>query len=220
MLCFLGLVIPASAQFYAGVNAGPLLGRSLEVNTFLWPKNEDWLCFNLSAGYTIPMGFFFEKKSECIRDLKTSGWNLKLVARHNLTIDHKKSHWFWGMGVAYSRQKEWAFQTFCDDEIADEVEAARTGIISGVLQAGYSWNPLHKKSIVQRLKFDFGLQAAIPAINRGKLLAERNYISGVGYTWLPFRSVGLEAIIMVRYELSKRRYGFYKPLKFKRNKSL
>lgn len=201
--------IPAKAQAYLGLNAGPAWGRTLEGQLLIFPKNEDWLTAFAGGGYTLDGQLWFKRKKDCLEDYRYGGWHLKFGVRNNLTTAHKEDHMFWALGIVYSRMKETVSSYGCEP-VFPGFEDRKTGIVSGTLLAGYSLNPIPDWPLYQGLKIDFGVQAGLPFVNRGALIGRRGYVPGIGYRHWPIRAVHLEPFIMLRVELNKRRYGYYK----------
>lgn len=208
MLAFPNL---GKAQMFIGYNIGPILGRTLDADLRLYPKNEDWISFSLGGGYTMhgPM-YFPRKKAECLSHFRNGGFHIRAGARNSLTVDHHDNHMFWGLDVLYSRQNESAVFNTCDSTLNPEKRSQSLNIVSGSINLGYSWNPMKGKSMKQKYLFDFGLRVGYPIWTSLPLLGERDYISGLGFTWLPIRSITFEPIIAFRWELFHSRYGYYK----------
>lgn len=201
------LLFAASAhgQFFAGLNGGPAYGRTLDGMVMLYPKNEDWIAFTASGGYTFRGPLYFPRKADCVDNFKHGGWHMRLGARNGLTTDDFSNHIFWGLEAVYSRQIESATINACDDPRSRN---QRVTVLSGSFNVGYTWNPFRKRTIYQYILVDFGLRASYPFWTNQPLYGERDYISGVGYTWLPIRSIAFEPMVALRVMLFKSRYGF------------
>ncbi|MEM0996298.1 MAG: hypothetical protein AAGN35_04425 [Bacteroidota bacterium] len=209
---------PASAQMYAGINLGPAYGRTVDAGLMLFPKNEDWLSFQLSGGYTFagPM-YFPRKKAECLANFRNGGWHVRLGARNGFTTQHHSSHLFWGLDLIFSRQNESALLNACDTASAAPMSVSQNiNVVTGAINLGYTWNPFHKKTIYQLVLIDFGLRVGYPFWSSAPLLGERDYISGAGFTWFPIRSLSVEPMAILRFKLVKGRYGFFKRRERKR----
>ncbi len=200
------------AQLFVGPNVGGVLGRTVDLGALYYPKNEDWIAISLSGGYTVhgPM-YFARREAECLRQFKNGGWHMRLGLRNGLTTDHHSNHVFWGADLIYSRQNESAHINAC----ATATEPAtlvtqQIDVMSFALNIGYTWNPLRRKTIYQRFLVDFGLRIGHPFWSSAPPLGERDYFSGLGFTWLPIRSVTIEPIAAVRWELFHSRYGYHK----------
>lgn len=204
------------SQLMVGWNAAPLAGGTLEFHAWLHPKNEDWFSLTGGGGYTLMGPFLLDKKEECLRNVRHGGYHFRLGARNSLTTDHHSNYFFWGAQVIYSLQKERALYYTCDSTRSPETIERKFSVLSGSVQAGYSWNPWRRKSILHPFQFDFGLQVGFPLWRNGEFQSARNYISGLGYGNLPIRSVNLEAIAIVRFELAHFKYGYKRFKKDKR----
>lgn len=222
MLAWLLLMLPLGglAQGYLGLNLGPAYGRTLDAQFYLYPKNEDWIAASVSGGYSFSgRTYFARKKKECIGNLRSGGWHLRAGVRNDLTTQNHSSHLYWELLMVYTRHQESGVTGTCDTTGASLREIEQTGsLLSGALRIGYTWNPLHKKTIYQKILVDFGLQLGVPFWSNLELISERNHYSGIGYTWLPFRSVAIEPTITLRWKLNQRRYGFFKGQERKRFK--
>lgn len=212
-LLFLVLTaVPVQAQLFVGPNFGPIPGRTLDLGILAYPKNEDWLAISLSGGTTLqgPM-YFPRKKAECLSGFRNGGWHIRAGARNGFTIDHHANHLWWGLDLIYSRQKESAVFHTCDTATVNPERISQNiGVLSGAINFGYTWNPMKKKTIYQRFLVDFGLRVGYPFWSSAPLLGERDYISGLGFTWLPIRSITFEPMVTIRWELFHGRYGFFK----------
>jgi hypothetical protein len=200
------------AQLFFGPNLGPILGRTADVGFLYYPKNEDWISASLSGGYTLygPM-YFARRDAECLKGFHNGGWHIRGGTRIGFTTDHHKSHMFCGFDLVYSRQREDALLHTCDTATMPPVRFSQNiSVMSGALNIGYTWNILHKKTIYQRFLLDFGLRIGYPFWSSAPLLGQRDYISGVGFRWFPFKSVTLEPMATFRWELWHGRYGYSK----------
>jgi hypothetical protein len=205
-------------QVYAGLNLGPAYARTVDLGLTFYPKNEDWISIQLSGGYTFagPM-YFPRKKAECLGGFRNGGWHVRLGARNGITTQHHSSHPFWGLDLVYSRQQESAVLHLCDTaSLPLERVNQNLSVLSGAVNLGYTWNPFHKKTIYQVVLLDFGLRIGYPFWSKVPLLGERDYVSGLGFTWFPIRSLSLEPIIVLRVKLVRGRYGFFKAKEKKR----
>jgi hypothetical protein len=218
-----GLLLSATqahAQVFVGPNLGPALGRTVEIGVMAYPKNEDWISFLASGGYTFPGPMYFPRRqADCLSHFYNNGWHVRLGARNGLTTDHHSSHMFWGLDLTFSRQNESAVLNTCDTASLpiDHFEQSFNAW-SGGLNVGYTWNPLARKTIHQKFLVDFGLRVTYPFRFSQTPLGERDYFSGVGFTWLPFRSIAFEPIAVIRWELIHSRYGYKKGKTQKRYK--
>jgi hypothetical protein len=204
--------LPLQGQVYMGLNVGPAYARTVDLDFSFFPKNEDWLSFQVSGGYTFagPM-YFPRKKAECLTDFRNGGWHVRAGARNGLTTQHHSSHLFWGLDLVYSRQQESVVKHVCDTSTLNPERLAQNiNVLGGAVNLGYTWNPFHKKSIYQIFLFDFGVRIGYPFWTQAPLLGERDYISGLGFTWFPIRSLTLEPMITLRWKLVKGKYGFFK----------
>ncbi|MBL0020604.1 MAG: hypothetical protein IPP17_30270 [Bacteroidetes bacterium] len=110
LVLFAGLALTlgneASGQLFAGYNAGPILGRTLDAGLLYYPKNEDWIAVAFSGGYTFqgPM-YFARREAECLKQFKNGGWHMRLGLRNGLTTDHHSNHPWWGLDLIYSPPK-------------------------------------------------------------------------------------------------------------------
>lgn len=211
---------PVQAQLFFGPNIGPALGRTIDFGLLAYPKNEDWLAFSLSGGYTFsgPM-YFPRKKAECLSGFRNGGWHIRAGARNGFTTDHHDNHLWWGLDLIYSRQNESAVLHTCDTSQADPQHVSQDiHVMSGSISFGYSWNPMKGKTIYQRFLIDFGLRVGYPFWSSAPLLGQRDYISGLSFTWFPIRSITFEPMITFRWELFHGRYGFFKQKTKKRFK--
>ena len=199
------------AQLFAGYNLGPIFGRTLDADFRLYLKNEDWISFSLGGGYTFngPM-YFPRKKAECLSHFRNGGYHIRAGARNSLTVDHHDNHMFWGLDFLYSKQNESAVFNTCDSTLNPVKVSQRIHVLSGAINFGYTWNPLKGKSIVQKFLVDFGLRVGYPFWTSAPLLGERDYISGLSFTWFPIRSITFEPIVAIRWELFHSRYGYSK----------
>ena len=225
-LLLVGLLVAcsdtASAQLFVGPNFGGLLGRTLDIGALYYPKNEDWIAVSAGGGYTLhgPM-YFARREAECLRQFKNGGWHLRLGLRNGFTTDHHANHIFWGAELIYSRQKESARINSCAAATEPPTQfEQQINVMSGALNFGYSWNPLRRKTIYQRFLIDFGLQIGYPFWSSEPPLGERDYFSGLGFTWLPIRSITIQPMAAFRWELFHDRYGYHKGktrTRFKKN---
>jgi hypothetical protein len=197
------------AQLFVGANAGGILGRTLDVGALYYPKNEDWIAVSATGGYTVygPM-YFARRKAECLRHFHNGGWHVRVGLRNGLTTDHHANHVFWGADLVFSRQNENAIVNACD-ATAHYFEQ-QISVMSGSLNLGYTWNPLRGKTIYQRFLVDFGLRVGVPFWSSAPPLGERDYYSGLGFTWLPIRRIAFEPIAAFRWELFHSPYGYSK----------
>ncbi len=207
-------------QSFAGINLGPLYGRTLDAQLYIYPKNEDWIAVSLSGGYTFSgRGYFIRQEKDCLENLRNGGWHLRLGFRNDLTTDNLDNHLYWEALAVYTRHTESATINTCAESSGHRIPFNSTvNMLGGAVRLGYQWNPLRRKTIYQRFVLDFGLQIGAPIIASAPLVAERNHYSGLGITYLPIRSVALEPIIAVRWKLNQRRYGFFKGRERKRFK--
>ncbi|HEX2898493.1 MAG TPA: hypothetical protein VHS96_02125, partial [Bacteroidia bacterium] len=128
----------ATAQLFAGYNAGPILGRTLDAGLLYYPKNEDWIAVSLSGGYTFrgPM-YFARREAECLSKFKNGGWHMRLGLRNGLTTDHHANHPWWGLDLVYSRQHESARINTCDTASADPMTVSQSlNVMSASLNLG------------------------------------------------------------------------------------
>lgn len=207
------------AQLFVGPNVGGILGRTVDAGLLYYPKNEDWIAVSLSGGYTFngPM-YFPRRKAECIHDFRNGGWHMRLGLRNGLTTDHHANHMFWGADLVYSRQNESARINSCDTSSVPESTVAQSiDVMSLSVNLGYTWNPLRRKTIYQRFLVDFGLRIGYPFWSSAPPLGERDYFSGMGFTWFPIRSITFEPIAVFRWELFHGRYGYSKARTRKRS---
>ncbi|MEM7037828.1 MAG: hypothetical protein AAF570_12670, partial [Bacteroidota bacterium] len=212
MLLLLALAAPASAQIFIGPNIGPAYARTADAELRYFPKNEDWISFAVSGGYTFngPM-YFPRKQAECLSGFRNGGWHVRLGARNSFTVDRADNHLFWGLDLIYSRQKESAvFHTCAEATQNPERMEQELEIMSAAINIGYTWNPLKGKTIYQVFLVDFGLRVGYPFWSSAPLLGERTYISGLGFTWFPIRSIAVEPVAIIRWKLWNNRYGFKK----------
>lgn len=217
-LVFLFIGLATLAQGYIGPNFGPLYGRTGDLQFYVYPKNEDWIALSVSGGYSM-MGktYFPRKEKDCLDDLRSGGWHVRVGARNDLTTQNHGSHLFWELLAVYTRHKESALLNTCDQATSGRMEFEHTAdVISGAIRMGYTWNPLHKKTIYQVFLLDFGLQIGAPIWSSAPIVQERQHISGIGITRFPFKSIALEPLITFRWKLNKRRYGFSKGRERKR----
>lgn len=215
-LSFSGL----SAQVYLGPNLGPAYGRTVEAGLQVYIPNEDWISILASGGYTFEGPLYFpRKKKDCISDVYNQGWHMRIGARNGLTVDHHKSHMFWGLDLTYSHHEESALLNSCATatEPTDRQEQAYK-VWSGGLALGYTWNPVFGRTIYQKFLLDFGLRISHPFYTSQEPFGERNYFSGIGFTWLPIRNVALEPIVAIRWELFHDKYGHNRMRTVKRYK--
>ncbi len=224
LVLFAGLLLTfqneVNAQLFAGYNAGPILGRTLDAGLLYYPKNEDWIAVSFSGGYTFhgPL-YFARREAECLKQFKNGGWHMRLGLRNGLTTDHHANHPWWGLDLVYSRQNESARINTCDAATAPPVTVSQSvNVMSAALNLGYTWNPLRKKTIFQRFVVDFGLRFGYSFWSSAPLLGERDYVSGLGFSWFPIRKVTLEPIAVFRWELFHDRYGYHKARTVKRFK--
>ena len=198
------------AQLFVGPDVGGILGRTLDIGLIYYPKNEDWIAVTFGAGYTVPGPMYFARReADCVRRFHNSGGDIRLGLRNGLTTDHHANHVFWGTELVYSRQNERAVLGGCINPNADP-SSHQFNVMSAALSLGYSWNPLRRKTIYQRFLFDFGLRVGYPFWMSDKSYSERTYYSGLGFTWLPIRSITFSPIAVFRWELFHNRYGFSK----------
>lgn len=212
VVLFMGIREGISAQLFAGFNAGPILGRTADAGLLYYPKNEDWIAVAASGGYTFygPM-YFARRKAECLSHFKNGGWHLRLGLRNSLTTDHHANHVYWGADLVYSRQNESAHIHTCDTATLPRRTVYQSlNVMSVSLNLGYTWNPLRGKTIYQRFVVDFGLRVGYPFWSSAPLLGERDYISGMGFTWLPIRSITFQPMAVFRWELFHSPYGYSK----------
>lgn len=206
----LGSTLPA--QLFVGPNVGGILGRTGDIGVLIYPKNEDWIAASVSGGYTLygPM-YFARRKAECLRQFQNGGWHVRAGARNALTTDHHSNHMWWGADLIYSRQVEQAEVNACDNATEPTATVGQEiDVMSLSLNLGYTWNPLRGKTIYQRFLLDFGLRVSYPFWSSAPPLGQRDYFSGVGFTWLPLRSIAFEPIAVFRWELFHNRYGYSK----------
>lgn len=222
---FILVAFPAKAQFFAGINAGPALGKTVDGFFMLHPKNQEWLSFNLSAGYTVPGPFLLSFLSnDCLTQHKNSGYHVRFGFRNSLvggaqnpTMAHHQNHLFWGLNVVGSQYKENANNDGCNpDEPLGLVERSQL-LVGGAVQAGYAWNlvPFTRDN---NLFLDLGIQIGFPFNPKNGFLGTFNYIPGLGYGF-PGKTgngVNFEFIAVLRYELYHAKYGYNKVKKFKR----
>lgn len=200
-----------SAQIYLGANGGGILGRTGDVQMLFYPKNEDWLSFTGGGGYTAPGPFFFDKRSECLRNFFNHGWHLRAGIRNGITADLRRNHFFWGLQAVYSRNRESARFTYCDSLLENDlIYKNRYTVISAAANFGWTWNVFRKKTVWDKLFIDMGFQIGTPIFRSGESLSERSYISGMGFGPFPFRSLHMEPLLMARYEIWHGRYGYRK----------
>lgn len=202
----------ASAQLFIGPNIGSAYGRTPEAGLLYYPKNEDWISIALGGGYTFngPM-YFPRKKAECIGHFRNQGWHIRLGLRNGLTTDHHENHLYWGLDLIYSRQHESVVRNACEDATEPLERVAQSiNVWSGALNLGFTWNPLRRQTIYQKFLVDLGIRIAYPFASSAPLLGERDYISGVGFTWFPIRSIAFEPVLVLRWELFHSRYGYSK----------
>lgn len=199
------------AQLFAGYNLGPIFGRTLDADLRYYPKNEDWISFSAGAGYTFNGKMYFpRKKAECLSNFRNGGYHIRIGARNGLTVDHHDNHPFWGLDLLYSRQNESAVLNTCDSTLNPESISQSINVMSASINMGYTWNPLKGRTIVQKILVDFGLRIGYPFWSSAPLLGERDYISGLSFTWFPIRSITFEPIVAIRWELFHGKYGYYK----------
>lgn len=215
LLC--GLCSMAQAQLFVGANAGGILGRTVDAGLLYYPKNEDWIAVSLSGGYTVygPM-YFARREADCVRHFHNSGAHVRLGLRNGLTTDHHANHVFWGADLIYGRQNENAIVNNCDS--TKHYFAQKYAVMSGSINIGYTWNPLRRKTIYQRILIDFGLRMGFPFWSSAPPLGERDYYSGLGFTWFPIRKIAFEPIAAIRFELFHSPYGYSKGKTRKRYK--
>lgn len=214
------LPVSVFGQSYLGLNLGPAYGQTVDAQLYIYPKNEDWIAVSLSGGWSRNNKSYFPlKRKECISDLRSGGWHIRLGARNDLTTQNHGSHLYWELLAVYTRHSESVVTGTCDTTNASLERISQTGnVMSGAIRIGYTWNPFHKKTIYQRILLDFGLQVGVPFWSDLELASERNHYSGIGYTRFPIRRVAIEPTITIRYKLNKRRYGFFKGRESKRFK--
>ena len=211
LFCLVGLVQFSAAQLYVGPNVGPLWGRTADLQLYFYPHSEDWIAASVSGGYTFRGLTYFPRRSkECIANLQSGGWHLRVGARNDLTTQNHGSHPYWELLAVYTNQRENVTTGVCDTSASLTSISQTNHVISGALRIGYTWNPFERKTIYQRFLLDFGLQAGLPIWSSQDRLSERQYYSGIGLTWFPIRSVALEPTITLRYRVGIRRYGFHK----------
>jgi hypothetical protein len=216
----LGVVDRLPAQLFFGPNVGPILGRTADAGLLHYPKNEDWIAVSLSGGYTVygPM-YFPRREADCLSQFHNGGWHVRLGLRNGLTTDHHANHMFWGADLIYSRQKEDARINTCDAATEPPSTFSQNiHVMSAAINFGYTWNPLRKKTIYQRFLLDFGLRVGHSFWSSAPLLGERDYVSGVGFSWFPIRSITVEPLVAFRWELFHDRYGYHKAKTRKRFK--
>lgn len=180
------------------------------------PKNEDWFSIHTGAGYTLKTPFLLDKKEECLRNVNHGGYHFRLGARISLTTDHHGNYFFWGGDLVWSKQKESALFFTCDSLLSPETIERKFNVLSGALNAGYSWNPWRRKMYIHPLQFDFGFQLGFPLWKGGEFQSARNYISGLGYGNFPMHGINLSAFAAARYELFHFKYGSKRFKKVKR----
>lgn len=217
-LVFLFIGLASLAQAYIGPNFGPLYGLTGDMQLYVYPKNEDWIALSLSGGYKMNAGTYFPRQEkDCLNDLRSGGWHVRVGARNDLTTQNHSSHLFWELLAVYTRHSESATLNTCDGATGPRIAFDQTAsVVSGALRMGYTWNPLHKKTIYQVFLLDFGLQIGVPVWSSKPIVQERQHISGIGITRFPIKSVALEPMITLRWKINKRRYGFYKGREKKR----
>jgi len=217
---FFLLLTGASAigQSFLGLNLGPAYGRTLDGQLYFYPKNEDWIAVSLSGGYTFQgRTYFTRQEKDCLEDLRSGGWHVRLGFRNDLTTDNLSSHFYWEALAIYTRHTESATINTCPESSGHRISFNSTvNVLSGAVRLGYQWNPLRGKTTDERIVFDFGLQIGAPVMASAPLVAERNHYSGVGITWLPIRSVAIEPVATVRWKLNQRRYGYFRQKERKR----
>jgi hypothetical protein len=214
LLPLLLLLLPllTRAQVFVGPNVGAVFGRSIELGALVYPKNQDWIAASLSAGYTAPGPMYFpRKKAECVADFRNQGWHVRVGLRNGLTTDHHANHFFWGLDLTYSHQNESAVKNTCDNPTGDPFRIDQTVKVWSLgVNTGITWNPLRGKSIYQKFLVDFGLRMSYPFATSVPLIGQRDYISGVGFTWWPIRSIAFQPMAVLRWELFHNRYGYSK----------
>lgn len=211
LLCLMFCALFGQAQLYVGPNIGPLWGRTGDLQFYYYPHSEDWIAASLSAGTTyFGRTYFPQKSKECIDNLRSGGWHIRAGARNDLTTKNHSSHAYWELLAVYTNHHESAITGVCDTSTSLVRVDHDLHVISGALRLGYTWNPFHRKTIYQRFLLDFGLQIGLPIWSNEPLIVERNYYSGIGLTYFPFKSIALEPTITLRYRVGTRRYGFHK----------
>lgn len=211
-LVFLFLGLLAQAQAYIGPNLGPAYGRTGDLQLYIYPKNEDWIALSLSGGYSF-MGktYFPRQEKDCLDDLYSGGWHVRVGARNDFGTQNHSSHLYWELLAVYTRHRESALLNTCATTSEPRIPLDQTAsVVSGAIRLGYTWNPLHKKTIFQVFLLDFGLQIGAPIWSSSPIVGERQHISGIGITRFPVKSVAIEPVIVFRWKLNERRYGFWK----------
>ena len=208
MCCLFGEV---DAQVYIGYNFGSGVGRTLDAQLHVYPKNEDWISVFAGGGYTIPGPFFLTPKADSITGGQNSGWHSRLGARIGLTTDHHGDHLFFGSNLVFAGYKESGTRNL-------ETEYMRKGISVGVgIFAGYSLR-LFKKSVNNKLSIDLGFQAGVPFYSSAGFEGTYNYIPGLGYGFSKAPGLHGELLVLLKYELYHPPYGYRKIRKVKKFK--
>ena len=168
---------PLSGQAFLGINFGPAYAKSFDGQFYLYPKNEDWIAVSLSGGYTLNGRTYFPRKEkDCLDNLSSGGWHLRLGVRNDLTTDNLDNHVYWEALAVYTRHTEAATINTCADANSGRMDFNSTvNLWSGAFRVGYQWNPLRRKTIHQRFVLDFGLQIGAPIHSSAPLVAERNH---------------------------------------------
>lgn len=211
LLALVSLSLWAQAQLYVGPNIGPLIGRTPDLQLYFYPHNEDWIAASVSIGKSFSGKTLFPRKeAECLNNLRTGGWHVRVGARNDLATQNHGSHLYWEVLGVYTNHSESAVLGTCDSSITNTLINQDIHLISGALRGGYTWNPFARKTIIQRFLIDFGLQLGVPIWSSSPLISDRNHYSGIGTTYFPFRSIAFEPTITLRYRVGTRRYGFKK----------
>ena len=206
------------AQVFIGLNGGGLPGRTLELQTQIHPKNEDWIALNIAGGYTLKGPYFFKRKDECLSKIKNGGHHVKLGFRNNLTTQHIGNYLWWGAGMNYVWNTSSAISGGCDTLPEGEVSVSTRDLVLQ-FDAGYSMyilqNPLN-----ERIQADFGATIGFPLKTWGTHISRNNYLSGVGFGRSAPRPVNFGLIATIRYKILHVRYGYSKPKKIKHKKEI
>lgn len=220
---FLLLPFLGQGQLYLGGNAGSLLGRTADAYALLHPKNQDWLAFSFSGGYTVPGPLFLPHKYDSIERYRHGGYHIRLGARNFITSDHLSNHLFWGGHVNYAGVTEKGNSTAAG---GGEVKK-KFGSLGVQFDAGYSIC-LNPHAMRDKWKLDLGLQLGFPLTNTSEFMAaikssedakpSAGYVPGLGYGRAGEEAYNLQLIVLLRYMMWDGRYGHFRPRKTKHNR--